>query len=436
MRRIHTAFTLIAFFIMGMLNAQEATPTPEPVPDPVPVVDEGGYDIINVLLIGLGIENPNNVGLTDALIIVSINRTLNHVSMVSIPRDLYVYVPEFGMNKINTAYYFGETRDGEGEGIPLLEATIRHNLGLEIDYYALVNFVTLGELIDAVGGIDITVDCTIEDWKLKEPDLDRQDPANWEMFTLRAGYYHMNSDRVLWYVRSRRTSSDLDRGRRQQDVLRALWRKLRSQDTLAQLPALWDELAGTVQTNLTLADALEMMPMALTIETSDMSFYTFSARHEVSRFISPAGQEVLRPNPEAVASLMQQVVLSSSSGDAEMERPTVAIVNVTGIGSMARVAADRLELEGFQTVVLDEVTSPREYNKIIDYTGETRDSALSALQRVLRVTDEGVEIAPDPNPEYDFKIYLGSQYTYWTCTRDVIQPASPTQTPENAASSG
>jgi hypothetical protein len=65
---------------------------------------------------------------------------------------------------------------------------------------------------------------------------------------------------------------------------------------------------------------------------------------------------------------------------------------------------------------------PRNFNHIIDYTGATKGSPIGVLQRVLRVTAEGVEIKPDPNRAYDFKVYIGAMYQYWACTRNVIQP--------------
>ncbi|MBL8161561.1 MAG: hypothetical protein JNJ61_06195, partial [Anaerolineae bacterium] len=85
-------------------------------------------------------------------------------------------------------------------------------------------------------------------------------------------------------------------------------------------------------------------------------------------------------------------------------------------------------------VILEEPSQFRQYNHIVDYTGATKGSRLPTLQRVLRVTDEGVEITPDAAREYDYKVYIGSQYQFWSCTRDVIQPdlsaeATPTPPP-------
>lgn len=423
-------FLIIIILLLLALPVSGQDTTPEPIPGSVQLVDEGDSDIVNILLIGSGVENPENPGLADSLMVVSVNRTAGAVSLLSIPRDLYVYVPGFGMNKINTAYLYGETRAVEGGGAGLMAETIRYNLGLTVDYYARVDFNGFSEIIDMVGGINITVDCAIEDWRLKSPELDKHDPENWEMFTLWAGVYHMDSDLALWYVRSRRTSSDLDRGRRQQDVIRALWRAIRSQGVLETLPVIWDDVLATVDTNLTLADVVGMSPLALALDTADLSYFTFRMRHELSNAISPAGQQILVPERDAVAELMQQVVLPPNASQIRPERPTIGIVNASGILYLSRVVADRLELEGFRTVILNEWSPPREYNRIVDYTGATKGSPIGRLQSVLHVTEDGLSFEPDPMREYDFKVYLGNREQFWACTRPVIQPPPPTATPE------
>jgi hypothetical protein len=135
-------------------------------------------------------------------------------------------------------------------------------------------------------------------------------------------------------------------------------------------------------------------------------------------------------NREAVAELMQNVVRSPTASRANVTRPTVQIVNASAYENLDRVVADRLELEGFATEVVYEATTPRNYNHIIDYTGATKGNPIGTIQRVLRVTDDGIEVQPDPNRAADFKVYVGSMYMNWTCTRDVIQPDLTLPTPE------
>ena len=97
------------------------------------------------------------------------------------------------------------------------------------------------------------------------------------------------------------------------------------------------------------------------------------------------------------------------------------------------VAADRLELEGFKTTVIDEPNAQyRQYDHIVDYTGATKGSPIGKIAKVLKVTDDGIEVIPDPNRQYDYKVYVGAMYQYWSCTRDVLQPKPdiPEATPE------
>jgi anionic cell wall polymer biosynthesis LytR-Cps2A-Psr (LCP) family protein len=161
MRWIATHLSLglfILFSSIGFTMAQEN--------EPVPLVSEGEYDLLNFLLLGSDTANSNNSGRTDAIMIVSVNQNVGAVSFLSIPRDLYVYIPDVGMNKINTVYAYGENNTEEG-GAELLKATIRHNLGIEIDHYARVNFSDFKRIIDDLGGVEVTADCAIQDWCIK-----------------------------------------------------------------------------------------------------------------------------------------------------------------------------------------------------------------------------------------------------------------------------
>jgi polyisoprenyl-teichoic acid--peptidoglycan teichoic acid transferase len=348
-----------------------------------------------------------------------------------------VYMPHYGMNKLNQAYYFGErVPDDEVNGIESLKETILYNLGVQIDYYARVNFNGFQRLIDELGGIEISVDCIIEDWKLKSPELDKTVATNYEIFTLQTGVWTLDGFTTLWYVRSRNTSSDFDRGRRQQDVLRAIWRKIQANGLLQSFPTLWSQFDEIVQTDMTLDTAVSLLPTVIDLQTFDLNYYTFRLRHEVEQGYTPDAEQrfILIPNREAISALMQEVVAPANASQVAVVRPIIALVNATGnsfYNYLPQVAADRLELDGFRTVVLDEITSYRNYNHIIDYTGIVKGNPVETIMDTLSTTADGVEIAPDPNREYDYKVYVGFNYQYYACTRPVIQPTeeAPTETP-------
>lgn len=415
---------MISLTISLQTDAQDTTPEADPIPDAMPMVDEGNHDIINILLIGVANENINRAGLADSIIVVSINRDLGTVSVLSLQRDLWVYIDGRGMDKLNTAHFYGEIdTNPDITGASLLTETIRYNLGIEIDYYARINFLGLKDIVDTLGGLTITVDCALQDWKIIDPAGDRHDEENWKLFTIWGGVHQLDGETALWYARSRRTSSDLDRSRRQQDILRAMWRTFQRRGLLNDLPTLYQHFADNIDTNITPDVLFSFAPLALTIDTGDVDYHYMRIHHEIENaFSSGEGKAIYIINRDAIATLMQNLILPSTASQLTTAHPTIAVVNASGMGDWAYVAAHRLELEGFKTFVLDEVTNYREWNHIIDYTGADKGNPIETIQRVLRMTDEGVLTEPDSSRQYDYKVYIGGNYGSLMCTRSIMPP--------------
>lgn len=420
-RKLQLAGWFLASLLLMGLPAHAQAPETSSIPDAVPLVDEQGYNIINFLLLGSDTTNPQNAGRTDVMMIVSVNQTVGTVALLSLPRDLYVYIPGHEMFRINSAYGYGE-QQSEGGGIELLRETIRYNLGLEIDYYARVDFNGFKSIVDALGGVDLSVDCAIEDWRLIEPDLDPMIEENWDQFTLPVGVHHMDGNLALWYVRSRRTSSDFDRGRRQQDMMRAVWRHIRSIGLLDQLPDLWGQVTEIVKTDLTLSDMLGLVPLALNIDTSRIVSYTFRSEIDVKTWYTPEGSSVQVPVRDAIIALGQKLMQPPTERQLVREHAVVEIVNASGFGDLARVAADRLAVEGFVPIIAEEAVPQQYYSAIYDYTGRTKGSSLGELQEVLRVSDEGVFREPNSERTSDFRVVIGS--SYYACTHNVLPPTN------------
>lgn len=390
------------------------------MPIPVPLVDTAGMGITNFLLLGSDTANPLNSGRTDVIMVVSVNQTEGAVALLSIPRDLYVYVPSAGMQRINTVYAQGEMMQ-EGGGPELLAETIRANLGLNIDHYARVDFVDFKQIIDSVGGVDISVDCAIQDWRLREPNLDPTIEENWVKYTLPIGVHHLDGDLALWYVRSRRTSSDFDRGQRQQEVMRALWRHVRAMGLLNQLPDIWTQLLEIVDTDVPLADMLGLLPLAATLKPDRVSSYVFRLNHEVVGWNAPDGAQVLLPQQQAVAELIQHFLTPPTYLQLNANPVRVRIINASGRADLAVVAADRLTWKGFQVEIVSSGAGQyRQTVTIHDYTGRRKGSELKTLKSILRVGDSGVITTPDADRQYDYEVILGSSYN--ACNRDVLPP--------------
>ncbi len=424
MKRLWIIVCLFTLTAVGF--AQDATPEPDSIADPMPLVDEGEYDIINVLLIGVANENLQRPGLADSLMVVSINRDLGLVSVLSLPRDLWVYVDGHGMSKLNTAHFYGEAdSDPDITGVTLLKQTILYNFGIEIDYYARINFLGLKSIINTLGGVWITVDCTLQDWKIIDPYGNIHDEENWELFTLQAGVRLLDGETALWYARSRRTSSDLDRSRRQQDILRAIWRTFQRHELLTDLPTLFQQFSEAVDTDMTPDVLFSLAPLSLSTSTGDVNYLRMRVHHEIENAFSEGeGRAIFEMNRDEMATLIQNLVLPRSNSQLATTHPTVAVVNATGtqIIDWALIAVHRLELEGFNAFILDEPTNFRNWNHIIDYTGDDKGNPIGTIQRTLRVTDDGVSVEPDPDRDYDYKVYIGINYGQFMCTRPIMPP--------------
>ena len=131
-------------------------------PTPIPLLNDN--DTINFLLIGHDQGTPTSFR-TDTLVAVILWPNDGQVSMISIPRDLWVYIPTVGMDRINTAYEYG-IGNYQGGGAALLRDTIAYNLGLRIDHMAMVDFSGFSRIVDTLGGIDVPVACPYTDWRL------------------------------------------------------------------------------------------------------------------------------------------------------------------------------------------------------------------------------------------------------------------------------
>ena len=148
--------------------------------------------------------------------VLAIDEANHRAALVSFPRDVYLPIPGVGYNRINVAYPFGEEAK-KGGGLPLLMSTIDKNFGIPIDSYVRIDFSGFQDVIDALGGVDVVVDCPLYDELIYR---------YFNTYTLEPGTYHMNGQQALYYARSRKTTSDFDRARRQQRVLLAVRKRV------------------------------------------------------------------------------------------------------------------------------------------------------------------------------------------------------------------
>jgi LCP family protein required for cell wall assembly len=224
---------------------------------------EGGR--INVLL--LGIDRRNGTGWayrTDTIIVVSLDPATRAAGMLSIPRDLQVMIPGHGEDRVNTANVFGYRQDNPEGGPDLLKATMEANFGVPIDGYLMVDFFLFEEIVDRLGGIEVDVARVLHDTRY--PDPRPGDPHAFKTIHFDPGRQRMDGKRALEYARSRMSTTDFDRAKRQQMILLAIRERALSLSAIPRWPLVASAVADGVKTDMDLGDLLTLALLAARIE--------------------------------------------------------------------------------------------------------------------------------------------------------------------------
>lgn len=266
-----------------------SVPPNAPIPPPAkPLQQPPGQ--VNVLLMGSD-QRPYSGGFrTDTIVLLTLNPNLGKASVTSFPRDLYVYIPGWTMQRINTAQAHG--------GFELTQSTFEYNFGFQPDYYALINFWSFVQVIDSLGGVNVSVAVPLTDH--------RDGHGN---YSVPAGIVTMDGETALWYVRSRYTSSDFDRTRRQQEVLIAIFIKMVSLNGIQRAPELYDLYKNNVMTNATFSDITPLLGLAAELAADRSSLATFRIdRSHVTSYTTSSGAAVLLPDYDAIRNTLLQAL--------------------------------------------------------------------------------------------------------------------------------
>ena len=206
------------------------------LPEEYEVPPEGKTGIYNLLL--LGIDNPTDSlkGRSDTMLLASLNAYTGRLKLVSFLRDTYVSIPRHGHNKLNAAYSYG--------GADLLLETLGKSFGVHVDGYVAVNYALMAALVDAIGGVELEV---------SEGELKKLNGIL-EYYN----YLRVTGLQTMSFARIRKLDSDFMRVQRQQKVVLAIYRKLRTLDALT-LTGIITEYIGKVGTNVTLAQAAALV---------------------------------------------------------------------------------------------------------------------------------------------------------------------------------
>lgn len=386
-----------------ILSTTNSTPHPWPVPAPMPLVEQPN-NVINVLVLGSDQTSMQSVGRTDTIIVVSVNPELPSIALLSIPRDFYAWIPTHGFDKINTAYSRGERNGYPGGGPGLIKATIEYNFGIRLHYYARVGFDGFIKIVDALGGVDVAVECPLSDTFPDPGSPTGQTDVDWQ-----PGIHHLDGKHALWYARSRWSTNDFDRNRRQQQVLRGLYHQIMTLDIIPKIPQLWGTLSQTVSTDLGLDDVLYLGSVGSRLDMVNVKS-RFVGRSAVQSWTAPNGAYVLVPYYEALGPLVSEALAPPSSARALQRAFRVEVRNATPYEGLGHVAAERLRWEGFEVVSVGPADGTYARTQIVDFTTSSKGSAVPRLMRLYRRGSGDVISQPTKNNTADFRVILGSDY--------------------------
>jgi LCP family protein required for cell wall assembly len=234
----------------------------------------------NILLLGTD-DSPQrgSLGRTDTIILTTVIPTKPYIGMLSIPRDLWVTVPGVGEQRINTAYFFAEANQA-GTGPRAAMQTIRQNFGIPVDDYAVIHMLGLVSAIDALGGVDMSVDSD--------------------------GIYHFSGQQALEFVRERSTSDDFSRMQRTQTLLLATATKAFQPANWSRLPAFAYAVIRAVDTNIPIWQWPRLLLALLRAPFVGVDSRTITLEMVVP-FQTSGGAQVLAPNWEAINPILKEM---------------------------------------------------------------------------------------------------------------------------------
>ena len=271
---------------------EDVTPT-SPAPTASPYIDGQ----VRIMLLGSD-WRPNSGFRTDVMMLVSINPKEGTATVLSFPRDLYVFIPGRGSyDRLNTPMAYG--------GFQMFSDTLEYNFGIRPDYYLITNFQGFVGIIDSLNGIYVNVGSTLTD----SCDLPQAVDG---YCTVTPGQQIMDGATALWYVRSRHTSSDLDRTRRAQEVMLGLFKRLMSFNAVLRAGDLYQRYKSSVETNLGLDEMLKLVPIApgLINDTSLIRRYAIGYEQVTPYTVPETGAMVLLPNYDLIYPIIQQAVFT------------------------------------------------------------------------------------------------------------------------------
>ncbi len=370
---------------------------------------------VNIMLSAIGGEGHRGENLADTVMIASLDLSNNAVALLSIPRDLYVQVPEEDYyTKLNAIHAYGESIK-KGQGPILLEQTIESVTGLPIHYYGRVDFVSFKQIVDAVGGVDITINNSFFDY--------------WHKIAFSSGSETMDGERALAYVRARYIEGpeggDFKRAERQQQILLSLREKIFSVNTALDFSALntiINSLSDNIRTDMQLWEmkrfyeiarqlnpdqvksvVLTTGPSGLLVGTTEILGETpasvLKTRTGDYSEIQALAANIFTEGHTFIASAAPQSPELSPTPNvkndtvAAVEKPTIEIRNGTNITGLAKSISERYKSKDYKIVSIGNAATRGQTKTIVYILDDSFTAGAKIVAESLSAaTDSGLPI--------------------------------------------
>jgi polyisoprenyl-teichoic acid--peptidoglycan teichoic acid transferase len=382
-----------------------------------------GNSRINILVMGLDYrdwqDNPDTPSRTDSMMLFTIDPVNKTAGMLSVPRDLWVQIPGFDFAKINQAYYLGAANKLPGGGPALAVKTVEQVLNVPIQYYAQIDFDAFAKMIDELGGIDVYVHETMRVSLVGKAGS----------FELKPGVQTLDGPTLLAYVRNRYTDgNDFARSQRQQEVIMTIRDEILQLNMLptliAKAPALYQELASGIHTNLNLDQIIRLAVLAESLDRARIHQVVIDS-NDVMDTYSSDGQAILIPIPDRIR-IRRDELFADTAGPASIIPPTqaagdpaklmksenarIAVRNGTATSGLANNTADYFKKQGLD--VVDQSNADQSYETSLIYVYTSKPYTVRYLADLMKVPDSRIFNKFNPDSKFDVEVILGLDWAY------------------------
>lgn len=390
---------------------------------PVPLKSQDGR--VNVLVAGDSADRSDGAGggdLTDSIMVLSVDTKTHDAFMVSIPRDTWVDIPGMGHNKINAAHTnadFGEAGFPKG-GMGQLEQVVQQDLGVTIDYYALINYTAFKDTVNAVGGISVNIQSP-DPRGLYDPSPTPGTGA--PLIKLANGQQTLNGDQALALARARGDSyysygfpnSDFDRTEHQRQMLLALKTKATTAGVLTdplKVGKLADAIGNNIQTDMQLNEVESLYSLTKGINNNNIQSFNIRdltpGKNLLMNYTAPNGQSALIPSAglDDFSDIQTAMKRLFSSNPLVKEGASVVVLNGGDTVGLATTEGNALTAKGLNVAAVADALNEYPNSVIVDKSGGKMPQTKQALQKLYGNN----VVTSDPsatNYNADFVIILG-----------------------------